>query len=169
MLDIDRMRACSPLLPPPGAQVVNECLDEVSALRARVEELETVIKAKDEYCERVRKNADRRWEEAHAQTLQNEDHIDAIRKAYRKRLAWHIVANRANRRGRKVAEQKVAEMEMLLSSIPNSNQQERAEKAEARLERLKPYARHLDYCECELDMPRSGLGNCTCGYEEALK
>ena len=33
-MDINRMRACAPLLPEPGAEVVLQCLDEIERLRA---------------------------------------------------------------------------------------------------------------------------------------
>lgn len=33
-MDINKMRACSPLLPPPGGDVVCECLDEIERLRS---------------------------------------------------------------------------------------------------------------------------------------
>lgn len=32
IMDTKRMRACSPLLPPPGEEVVCECLDEIDRL-----------------------------------------------------------------------------------------------------------------------------------------
>jgi len=36
-LDTKKMRACAPLLPPPGDEVVCECLDEIERLEAEVE------------------------------------------------------------------------------------------------------------------------------------
>lgn len=39
-MDIKKMRACAPLLPPPGEEVVLECLDELETLHARIAELE---------------------------------------------------------------------------------------------------------------------------------
>lgn len=36
-LDIKRMRACSPLLPDPGGEVVCQCLDEIERLRAIID------------------------------------------------------------------------------------------------------------------------------------
>ena len=32
-MDTKKMRACSPLLPDPGGEVVRECLDEIERLR----------------------------------------------------------------------------------------------------------------------------------------
>ena len=32
-MDTEKMRACSPLLPAPGGEVVRECLDEIERLR----------------------------------------------------------------------------------------------------------------------------------------
>lgn len=38
-MDIKKMRACSPLLPDPGGEVVRECLDEIERLRTVAEQL----------------------------------------------------------------------------------------------------------------------------------
>ena len=38
-MDTKKMRACAPLLPEPGGQVVCECLDEIERLRTAQSEL----------------------------------------------------------------------------------------------------------------------------------
>ena len=42
-MDTKRMRACAPLLPPPGDEVVVQCLDEIERLRADAELLAWVV------------------------------------------------------------------------------------------------------------------------------
>ena len=39
-MDTKKMRACAPLLPPPGDQVVIECLDEIERLRGEADATE---------------------------------------------------------------------------------------------------------------------------------
>ncbi len=38
-MDTKKMRACAPLLPPPGDAVVVECLDEIERLRIALEDI----------------------------------------------------------------------------------------------------------------------------------
>ena len=47
-LDTKRMRACSPLLPAPGGEVVRECLDEIESLQSELSESRAE-------CERLRR------------------------------------------------------------------------------------------------------------------
>lgn len=44
-MDTKKMRACAPLLPPPGAEVVVQCLDEIDRLRAGLEDVANPIAA----------------------------------------------------------------------------------------------------------------------------
>jgi len=39
MVDIKKMRVCAPLLPPPGDEVVCECLNEIERLREALTEI----------------------------------------------------------------------------------------------------------------------------------
>ena len=41
-MDTKKMRACAPLLPPPGNEVVCECLDEIERLRAEAREADAL-------------------------------------------------------------------------------------------------------------------------------
>ena len=40
---IEKMRRCLPLLPPPGGEVVAECLDEIESLRQQLDAANTLI------------------------------------------------------------------------------------------------------------------------------
>jgi hypothetical protein len=47
-LDTQKMRACAPLLPPPGDEVVVQCLDEIERLRAELAaEKDEVFRVRD--------------------------------------------------------------------------------------------------------------------------
>lgn len=39
MLDTKKMRCCAPLLPPPGEEVVCQCIDEIERLREALLEI----------------------------------------------------------------------------------------------------------------------------------
>ena len=60
----------------------------------------------------------RLWQEEREARIRDmqerDDWLQRTWKAYRSRLAWHITANRANRRGRQAAEARVKELEGLI-------------------------------------------------------
>ena len=78
---IEKMRACLPLLPAPGEEVVAECLDEIESLRQQLAAALAACKLKDESLEAAH-NGLRWWMDAfplHVTEADNEEMLKIVK------------------------------------------------------------------------------------------